>query len=377
MGSLTFFSQARLLVVTGKGGVGKTTVSGVIANLAARTGLRAIVVQITAPGAQEEPEAAHLSRLFGQDEPVDYEGIVLSAGTSKGEVRARAVRPDAALVEYLHLHGMRRLTRRLVASGALDVVATAVPGMPDMLVLGKLKQMERAAATGQPDAADFIILDAPAAGHAIRFLQSPHGLLEAANGGPIQAQAQEVVDMLADPSRCQVLLVTTPEETPVSETIETARLLEEKAGTTLPRCRRQRGATRAGPPARPRAGGTREAHERCGCEAEHRGTGEPVRSWAAPAPPPGVPGFSSGQAGHRAAPPTARTSILFQLRARPQRVGAAHGRLCRGRHWRRAGPPVSPAAAEVVVCVGPGGVGKTTTAAAIALQGAAPARVHV
>ena len=233
MGSLTFFSQARLLVITGKGGVGKTTVSGVIANLAARTGLRAIVVQITAPGAQEEPEAAHLSRLFGQDEPVDYEGIVLSAGTSKGEVRARAVRPDAALVEYLHLHGMRRLTRRLVASGALDVVATAVPGMPDMLVLGKLKQMERAAATGQPDAADFIILDAPAAGHAIRFLQSPHGLLEAANGGPIQAQAQEVVDMLADPSRCQVLLVTTPEETPVSETIETARLLEEKAGTTL------------------------------------------------------------------------------------------------------------------------------------------------
>ena len=182
MGSLTFFSQARLLVVTGKGGVGKTTVSGVIANLAARTGLRAIVVQITAPGAQEEPEAAHLSRLFGQDEPVDYEGIVLSAGTSKGEVRARAVRPDAALVEYLHLHGMRRLTRRLVASGALDVVATAVPGMPDMLVLGKLKQMERAAATGQPDAADFIILDAPAAGHAIRFLQSPRGLLEAASG---------------------------------------------------------------------------------------------------------------------------------------------------------------------------------------------------
>jgi anion-transporting ArsA/GET3 family ATPase len=233
LGPSTFFSQARLLVITGKGGVGKTTVSGVIANLAARTGLRAIVVQITAPGAQEEPEAAHLSRLFGRAEPVDYEGIVLSAGSSGGEVRARAIRPDAALVEYLHLHGMRRLSRRLVASGALDVVATAVPGMPDMLVLGKLKQMERAAAAGQPDAADFIILDAPAAGHAIRFLQSPSGLLDAASGGPIQAQAQDVVDLLSDPSRCQVLLVTTPEETPVSETIEIAQLLEEKAATTL------------------------------------------------------------------------------------------------------------------------------------------------
>jgi len=236
LGSLTFFSEARLLVITGKGGVGKTTVSGVIANLAARNGLRALVVQITAPGAQEEPEAAHLSRLFGRDEPVDYEGIVLTPGGSvglRGEVRARAIRPDAALVEYLHLHGMRRLSRRLLSSGALDVVATAVPGMPDMLVLGKLKQMERAAAAGQPEAADFIILDAPAAGHAIRFLQSPQGLLDAASGGPIEAQAQEVVDMLGDPSRCQVLLVTTPEETPVSETIETAQLLQEKAGTTI------------------------------------------------------------------------------------------------------------------------------------------------
>ncbi|HTT89645.1 MAG TPA: hypothetical protein VMF65_08810 [Acidimicrobiales bacterium] len=230
---MTFLSQARLLIITGKGGVGKTTVSGVIANLGAREGLRATVVQITAPGAQEEPEAAHLSRLFGRDEPVDYEGLVLAGGGGGGEVRARAVRPDAALVEYLHLHGMRRLSRRLVASGALDIVATAVPGMPDMLVLGKLKQMERAAAAGQPEAADLIVLDAPAAGHAVRFLQSPHGLLDATNGGPIQGQAQDVVDMLSDPSRCQVLLVTTPEETPVGETIETAQLLGEKAGVTL------------------------------------------------------------------------------------------------------------------------------------------------
>ncbi len=233
MGPLTFLSQAKLLVITGKGGVGKTTVSGVIANLAAGQGLRAGVVQITAPGAQEEPEAANLSRLFGREERVDYEGIVLAANGSGGEVTARAVRPDAALVEYLHLHGMRRLSRRLVASGALDVVATAVPGMPDMLVLGKLKQMERAAATGQPDAANLIVLDAPAAGHAVRFLQSPHGLLDATDGGPIQGQAKEVVEMLSDPTRCQVLLVTTPEETPVSETIETAQLLEEKAGVTL------------------------------------------------------------------------------------------------------------------------------------------------
>jgi anion-transporting ArsA/GET3 family ATPase len=192
-----------------------------------------MVVQLGAPGSQREPESAHLSRLFGRDQALDYDPLLLYTSPEGGDVRARAIRPDTALVEYLHLHGMRRLSRRLAGSGALDVVATAVPGMPDMLVLGKVKQMERAAAAGLPDAPDFIVLDAPAAGHAVRFLQSPYGLLDATGGGPVRAQAEEVVAMLSDPARCQVLLVTTPEETPVSETVETAQLLEGKAGTTL------------------------------------------------------------------------------------------------------------------------------------------------
>jgi anion-transporting ArsA/GET3 family ATPase len=229
----TFFSQARVLVVTGKGGTGKTTVSGVLANLAAEEGLRALVFQIGAPGARYEPGTVQLARLFGSDEVFGYEASVLKSNANGGTVNARAVTPDTALVEYLHLHGMRRLSRRLVSSGALDVVATAVPGMPDMLVLGKLKQMERAAAAGQPDAPDVVLLDAPAAGHAVRFLQSPRGLLGATAGGPVRAQAEEVVHMLSDPQRCQVVLVTTPEETPVSETVETAHLLEQRAGVKL------------------------------------------------------------------------------------------------------------------------------------------------
>ncbi len=233
MSPTTFFSQARVLIVTGKGGTGKTTVSGVLANLAADEGLRAMVFQIGAPGARYEPGTAQLARLFGSDEVLGYEASVLKSSAGGGSVNARAVTPDTALVEYLHLHGMRRLSRRLVSSGALDVVATAVPGMPDMLVLGKLKQMERAAAAGQADAPDVVLLDAPAAGHAVRFLQSPRGLLEATAGGPVRAQAEEVVQMLSDPQRCQVVLVTTPEETPVSETVETAHLLQERAGVRL------------------------------------------------------------------------------------------------------------------------------------------------
>ncbi|HUB69198.1 MAG TPA: ArsA-related P-loop ATPase [Acidimicrobiales bacterium] len=234
MDPLSFFSQVRVFVVTGKGGVGKTTVSGVMANLASREGLRALVVELGVPGARRQPEVAHLARLFGREHGLQYEQVVLrSRGDDGGEVQARALRPDTALVEYLHLHGMRRLSRRLVSTGALDVVATAVPGMPDILVLGKIKQMERAAAAGSAGAADVIVLDAPAAGHAVRFLQSPLGLLEAAGGGPVRAQAEEVVEMLSDPKRCQVLLVTTPEETPVGETVETAALLEDRIGVKL------------------------------------------------------------------------------------------------------------------------------------------------
>jgi Mrp family chromosome partitioning ATPase len=224
------FSQARVLIVTGKGGTGKTTVSGVLANLAARQGRRAMIFQIGAPGARYEPGTVQLARLFGSDEVPGYEASQLIGDGDGGSVEARAVTPDTALVEYLHLHGMRRLSRRLASSGALDVVATAVPGMPDMLVLGKLKQMERAAAAGQQGAPDVILLDAPAAGHAVRFLQSPRGLLDATGGGPVRAQAEEVVDMLSDPARCGVVLVTTPEETPVSETLETAALLRERGG---------------------------------------------------------------------------------------------------------------------------------------------------
>jgi anion-transporting ArsA/GET3 family ATPase len=122
---------------------------------------------------------------------------------------------------------MRRISKRLTRSGALDVVATAVPGMRDILVLGKVKQLEQARA------ADLIVLDAPAAGHAVSFLLSARGLLDAVRVGPIQKQAADVVELLSDPTRCQVLLVTLPEETPVNELVDTAYAVEDRAGVAL------------------------------------------------------------------------------------------------------------------------------------------------
>ena len=122
---------------------------------------------------------------------------------------------------------MGRISRRLLSTGAVDVVATAAPGIKDILVLGKVKQLERAGV------ADVIVVDAPAAGHAVTFLSSACGLLDAVRVGPIRAQAEDVVELLADPDRCQVLLVTLPEETPVNEVVETAYKLEDRVGISL------------------------------------------------------------------------------------------------------------------------------------------------
>jgi anion-transporting ArsA/GET3 family ATPase len=208
-----FCAQSRLVIVAGKGGVGKTTVTAAMAAMAARAGLSPLIVEVEGKSG--------LAAIFGA-EPLDYTEIELAQG-----IRARTLTPDQALLEYLEDHGLRRVSKRLVSSGAIDVVSTAAPGIKDILVLGKVKQLERAAA------ADVIILDAPAAGHAITFLMSARGLLDAVRVGPIRAQAEDVLELLTDPDRCQVVLVTLPEETPVNEVVETAFALEDRVGVKL------------------------------------------------------------------------------------------------------------------------------------------------
>jgi anion-transporting ArsA/GET3 family ATPase len=224
-----FSPPARVTIVAGKGGVGKTTVSAALAYLGGAAGLRTLIIEVEGKSG--------LAMLFGREEPLGYEEAVMvpagAAGPGSAEVRARTLTPDDALVEYLEDHGMRRISKRLTATGTLDVVATAVPGIKDILVLGKVKSLERQSAAGREGSAEFIVVDAPAAGHAVTFLSSAYGLLDAAAVGPIRAQATEVVALLGDPTRCQVMLVTTAEETPVNEAADTAFHLEDRAGVQL------------------------------------------------------------------------------------------------------------------------------------------------
>jgi anion-transporting ArsA/GET3 family ATPase len=202
-----------VLIVAGKGGVGKTTVTATIAAAAARTGMRVLIVEVEGKSG--------LAACFDRP-PLEYEEAELAPG-----IRARTLTPERALVEYLEDRGLHRISRRLVRSGAVDIVATAVPGMKDILVLGKVKQLE------QGRNADLIIVDAPAAGHAITFLLSPRGLLDAVRVGPIRRQAEEVIGMLSDPDRCQVVLVTLPEALPANELVDTAFALEDRVGVAL------------------------------------------------------------------------------------------------------------------------------------------------
>jgi anion-transporting ArsA/GET3 family ATPase len=217
-----FCNQTRVLIVAGKGGVGKTTVTAALARMAARAGLTTLVVEVEGKSG--------LGAAFGRAQPLTYDEVILAAGggpDGAADVRARTLTPDDALIEYLRDHGMKRVSKRLASSGAIDVVATAVPGIKDILVLGKVKSLERS------NRADLIILDAPAAGHAVTFLMSARGLLDAVRVGPIRSQAQDVMELLTDPARCQILLVTLPEETPVNEVVETAYKLEDRVGVSL------------------------------------------------------------------------------------------------------------------------------------------------
>src|SRR5437588_5484877 len=208
-----FCSQSRLVIVAGKGGVGKTTVTAALSVMAADAGLRTLIVEVEGK--------TGLGTAFGRGE-LSYDETEVAE-----RVRARTITPDQALLEYLEDHGMRRLSKRLSNTGFLDVVATAAPGIKDILVLGKVKSLEKSRD------ADLIVLDAPAAGHAVTFLTSARGLLDAVRVGPVRTQAEEVLAMLTDPARCQVLLVTLPEETPVNEAVETAARLRDRVGIRL------------------------------------------------------------------------------------------------------------------------------------------------
>ncbi len=188
----------KVLVIVGKGGTGRTTVARILAELGTRSGKKISVIAGTS--------GTHFSY---------HENPLLSFSS---------LEPGEVLISYLNDHGLGQVGKRLSSTGLASIISTAIPGIADLLVLAKIKQMERS------DSADLIIFDAPASGHFLQLIATPKGLADIAAAGPLQKQSREVLDMLSDPKRLGVALVTTAEETPVKESIETMEQLSAKSG---------------------------------------------------------------------------------------------------------------------------------------------------
>ena len=222
------FTSARLVVVAGKGGVGKTTVTAVLANAAANQGLRVLVVTLDdRPG---------LDVLLGgaPGDGASYDGDVVASArgsSGTGSIHLRTLSASEALQDYLATQGLARLAKRLVSTGVVDVVASAAPGIDDLLVLGKIKHLVGLAGSDGPH--DLVLVDGPAAGHALSLLRSPASIAATVRGGPLRAQAIEIRDLLRDPQRSRLVLVTLPESTPVTELLETMETIADDIDMAL------------------------------------------------------------------------------------------------------------------------------------------------
>jgi arsenite-transporting ATPase len=214
----SWVDAAHVVIVAGKGGVGSSTVAAALSLLAARSGLDVLLVSVDGkPG---------LGPLLGGT-PLTPKDQVLCRLPSGGRVRGRTVPAQQAFGDYLDLKGVGGLLRRAAQAASLDVVAASTPGLEHLLVLGKIKELERTRE------AQLIVVDAPPAGHAAPFLRSASAIRDLVSSGPLRKQADEVSEMLADHARTQALIVTLPEETPVNEAIELAFDLEESLGLSL------------------------------------------------------------------------------------------------------------------------------------------------
>ncbi len=204
--------------MAGKGGVGSTTVAAAAALLAARSGADVLVVSIDGK--------PRLGNLLGGDALGERERE-LTRVPGGGRIRGRTIPPQQAFRDYLDLRGIGGLLRRAAQAASLDVIAASTPGLEHLLVLGKIKELERTRA------ADLIVVDAPPSGHAAPFLRSAFATQQVVGRGPLRDQADQVAALLADPTRTRAMIVTLPEETPVNEAVELSIDLTEDLGMTL------------------------------------------------------------------------------------------------------------------------------------------------
>ena len=204
----------RLLFVTGKGGVGKTAISAAIASLAAERGKRTLVCEVDAKG--------DLARFF-ETGPTGFEPREVQP-----RLHLMTLTTEESLREYLRLHVRLPLLARIgPLARSFDFVANAAPGVREILTVGKVTWEVR------EDHYDLVVVDASASGHVVAQLGAPEAIEELVQVGVVREQTGWMQDILHDPDRTGVVIVSTPEEMPVVETIELAARLDSETNVAL------------------------------------------------------------------------------------------------------------------------------------------------
>lgn len=208
---------ARLHIVTGKGGTGKTTAAAALALALAETGRKVLLTEV------ESRQA--IAQLFDMP-PMPYSEQRLTGTANGGELFGLAIDPEQAMIDYLDMfYGLKRSARGLRKMGAVDFVTTLAPGLRDVLLTGKVKEAAVRSVDGTP-VYDSIVLDAPPTGRIGRFLDATREVAKLTKFGPIAKQSEGVIELLHG-SRTRVHLVTLLEEMPVQETLDAAAELTE------------------------------------------------------------------------------------------------------------------------------------------------------
>ena len=272
--------QRRLLVVTGKGGVGKSTVAAALAVQLARSGRRTLLCEVNA-GDRLAPLLGHapVGPTITEVEP---------------NLRVVDLRPAESMREYVLLKiRLERVYRAVFENRMVRYFLRFIPSLAETVMLGKVLWHVRQP-PGSPDDFQSVVIDAPATGHALTFLGVPRALLTTLPTGPMAAEARWMQELLVDPAVTGVVLVSLPEELPVHETMELGEALGTGLGLPAGRGGAEPGRAQplrgAGPRGARRPPGTDGAGRRLrgGRGPHHRGraaAGGDGASAAAPAAP--------------------------------------------------------------------------------------------
>ena len=210
----------RFIVVSGKGGVGRTTVSATLARVAASKGKRVLLAAAAATD--------RIGRLFGQREPLGPSVTTLAPGVDGVNITPRS---------SIHEYGLKVLRSELVTRAVFDNRAVrgvlgAIPGLDAYALLGKAWWHTTEMQDGRPRY-DLVIFDGPASGHAALMLRIPQAILNVMPKGPLAGDARAIKELLADPTRAALVMVTLAEDLPARETMELAAQARGALGVPL------------------------------------------------------------------------------------------------------------------------------------------------